>query len=585
MAIHVDRIETECMSLLQAQGKISDDERLQRLFDVAWRYRMAEYPEWATDLNFPGHNHRWRDNSAEAIAQRPKKSELFHRVLKSVDRAALNGENQLSYELFLRSLNEEIEGYRFKQDFLQITQISGLHQDLAQTLEKMPVGTVAQCEDVIARLNAVPKAVDEVVALLKSGLATGVTPPKITLREVLRQVKNQMVEDASSAPMLKVLLELPGSIPLTEQEQVRQHAYAAYRDSVVPAFEKLHVFLEKEYLPGCRESVSMADLPDGQAWYAYAVKRYTTTNLTPQQIHEIGLAEVKRIRGEMDRIIEEVGFKGSFGDFCQFLRTDSQFFYTEPEALLTGYRDICKRVDPELIRMFRHLPCLPYGVIPIPSYMEKSQTTAYYSPGSLKAGRPGYYYANTYDLASRPKWEMEALTLHEAVPGHHFQIAISQELEDLPEFRKHNWVTAYGEGWALYAESLGEEMGFYRDPYSKFGQLTYEMWRAIRLVVDPGLHALGWTRQQAIDYFKANSCKTEHDITVEIDRYIVWPGQAVAYKIGELKIKEIRALAESELGEAFDIRTFHDELLAHGGLPLDVLESHMKNWIGRQGKK
>ncbi len=582
MAAEMNRVEEGCRGIIETAGKDSDDERLERFFDVAWKHTMSEFPEWATNLNFPGHNHRWRDNSAEAVARRPEISRLYLDVLKSVDRSRLTPENQLNFDLFLRDVDEDLEAYRFKQEFFQITQMSGVHQDMAQTLEQMPVATVAQCEDIIARLHAVPKAVDEVIALLQSGLESGVTPPRITLREVPQQVKNQIVEDAASAPLLKALLELPNTIPLNEQEQVRQHAYAVYTESVVPSFEKLHDFVVNIYLPGCRETVSMSDLPDGPAWYAHVVKRYTTTDLTPQQIHEIGLSEVKRIRGEMDRVIQGIGFEGSFGDFCEFLRNDPQFFYTEAEDLLTGYRDICKRIDPELIRMFGHLPRLPYGVIRIPSYMEKSQTTAYYSPGSLEAGRPGYFYANTYDLGSRPKWEMEALTLHEAVPGHHLQIAVSQELENIPEFRKNSWITAYGEGWALYAESLGEEMGFFEDPYSRFGQLTYEMWRAIRLVVDPGLHALGWTRQQAIDYFMENSCKAEHDIVVEIDRYIVWPGQSVAYKIGELKIKEIRAYAESELGAAFDIRAFHDELLVHGGLPLDLLESRMRNWVAKQ---
>ncbi len=281
----------------------------------------------------------------------------------------------------------------------------------------------------------------------------------------------------------------------------------------------------------------------------------------------------------MDSLIAETGFKGSFADFCQFLRTDPRFFYDKPEDLLTGYRDIAKRIDPELIKLFGKLPRLPYGVVAVPAYSEKSQTTAYYEEGSLAAGRPGYFNANTYDLKSRPKWEMEALTSHEAVPGHHLQIAIAQELEGVPEWRKHDDYTAFVEGWGLYSESLGTEMGLYKDPYSKFGQLTYEIWRAIRLVVDTGMHTMGWTRQQAIDYFKANSAKAEHDIEVEVDRYIVWPGQALAYKIGELKIKEMRAYAEKELGAKFDIRAFHDHILGNGAVPLDLLEKNVMTWV------
>jgi uncharacterized protein (DUF885 family) len=323
----------------------------------------------------------------------------------------------------------------------------------------------------------------------------------------------------------------------------------------------------------------MRDLPDGRAWYAFNARVNASTSLNPRQIHELGLSEVKRIRAEMDKVIAQTGFKGSFGEFLDFMRKDPRFFYTDAADLLRGYRDICKRADPELARLFGKLPRLTYGVLPVPTYAEKSQTTGYYQAGSLEAGRPGYFFANTYALDTRPKWEMEALTLHEAVPGHHLQIALTQEMENVPEFRRHGGYTAFGEGWGLYAESLGTEMGFYKDPYMNFGRLVYEMWRAIRLVVDTGMHDMGWTRQQAIGYFLANASKNEHDVTVEVDRYIVWPGQALAYKIGELKIKELRAYATKELGEKWDVRAFHDQLLRQGALPLDLLEKRTKNWV------
>jgi uncharacterized protein (DUF885 family) len=284
----------------------------------------------------------------------------------------------------------------------------------------------------------------------------------------------------------------------------------------------------------------------------------------------------------MDRTIEQSGFKGSFADFCKFLRTDPRFYYQDAPSLVRGYRDIAKRADPELARLFGKLPRLPYGVKPVPAFAEKSQTTAYYQPGAPQAGRPGWFNANTYALDTRPKWEMEALTLHEAVPGHHLQIALAQEMEDAPEFRKHGGYTAFVEGWGLYSESLGTEMGFYKDPYLKFGQLTYEIWRAIRLVVDTGMHSMGWSRQQAIDYFMANSSKNEHDVIVEVDRYIVWPGQALAYKIGELKFKELRAYATKELGEKFDVRQFHDQVLGNGALPMDTVEKRIREWVGHE---
>jgi uncharacterized protein (DUF885 family) len=351
---------------------------------------------------------------------------------------------------------------------------------------------------------------------------------------------------------------------------------------VAPAYERLLEFTENEYLPGARESIAARDLPDGEAWYAHNVAVRTTTDLTPKQIHDIGLAEVARIRSEMEAIIASTGFEGSFEEFLAFLRTDPRFYHTKAEDLMSEYRDIAKRADPELTKLFGVLPRTPYGVIEVPDYAAPSQTTAYYQRGSLKAGRPGYFFANTYVLDTRPRWEMEALTLHEAVPGHHLQIAIQQELEGLPWFRQNPSYTAFVEGWGLYSESLGEEMGFYRDPYSKFGQLTYEMWRAIRLVVDTGMHQLGWSRQQAIDFFKENAGKSEHDIVVEVDRYIVWPGQALAYKIGELKIKELRAFATDALGEKFDIRGFHDELLGNGAVPLSVLEANIRAWVEAQ---
>jgi uncharacterized protein (DUF885 family) len=391
-----------------------------------------------------------------------------------------------------------------------------------------------------------------------------------------------MTEDPMKSAILEPFTRIPESLPAPDRGRLTQEAVQVYQEQVVPSLRKLHRYLSETYIPGSRESIAMSALPDGQAWYAYNVKEITTTDLTPQQIHELGLSEVKRIRAEMDKVIASSGFKGSFEEFLTFLRTDPQFFYDKPEDLVTGYRDVAKRVDPELVRLFGRLPRMPYGVRPIPAYAEKSQTTAYYEEGNSDAGRPGYYSVNTYDLKSRPKWEMEALTLHESVPGHHLQISLAQELEDVPEWRKYQGYTVFVEGWALYAESLGEEMGFYKDPYSKFGQLTYEMWRAVRLVVDTGMHSMGWSRDQALDYFKKNAGKTEHDIVVEVDRYIVTPGQALAYKIGELKIKELRAYAKKELGDTFDVRAFHDQVLGNGAVPIDVLEKNVRGWVGER---
>jgi uncharacterized protein (DUF885 family) len=343
--------------------------------------------------------------------------------------------------------------------------------------------------------------------------------------------------------------------------------------------------MKDEYLPAARKDISAASLPKGAAFYQYAIRRHTTTGLSAKEIHETGLREVERIRREMSDIIRQVNFMESFQEFLNFLRTDPRFYYTKAEDLVEDYRDICKRADARLPELFAELPRNPYGVEVIPDYEAPAQTTAYYQPGAADGSRAGFYMVNTYRLDTRPKYEMEALSLHEAVPGHHTQISRAQELGTLPDFRRNAGYTAYVEGWALYAESLGSDMGFYKDPYSKFGQLTYEMWRACRLVVDTGMHAMGWSRERAINFMKENSAKTENDIVVEIDRYIVWPGQALAYKLGELKIKELRARAKSELGDRFDLRRFHNALLDDGPLPLDVLEQRINLWIAGQKRK
>jgi uncharacterized protein (DUF885 family) len=572
--------ETACDKL--AADTRPDGLRLNELFKLNWDYSMHESPEFATDVGYPGLNDRWTDSSLEAIERRKRELQAPLKVLNSINRAKLGDADQLNYDLFRRSVEEGIEGSRFKSEYLAINQMGGVQQEAAQTLEMNPAGTVKDYEDILARLNTLPQVIDQTLVLLTKGLEAGITPPRITLRDVPQQVKDQMVEDPEKNPMLKPFQRFPAEIPEAERARLRSAAATALKEKVIPAFGKLQKFLVEKYIPGARETIALSDLPDGKAWYEFNVRTTTTTSLTPDQIHEIGLSEVKRIHGEMEKVMAQTGFKGGFDKFLTFLRTDRRFYYSSKDELLTGYRDIAKRIDPELIRLFGKLPRLPYGVLPVPAYSERSQTTAYYQPGSPEAGRPGYFCANTYALDTRPKWEMEALTLHEAVPGHHLQISLAQEMDGGPEFRKHTGYTAFVEGWGLYSEGLGGELGLYKDPYMKFGQLTYEMWRAIRLVVDTGMHSKGWTRQQAIDYFLANTGKTEHDITVEVDRYIVWPGQALAYKIGQLKLKELRAFATKELGEKFNVRAFHDQILANGALPLDVLEQRTKAWVAKE---
>lgn len=556
-----------------------DSVRLRRLLAERWEYTMREYPEFATAVGYPGQNGRWTDYSAAAIARRKRELEPTLAALRAIDRARLSPADQLNYDLFGLELVEAIDEARFPEELMPLTQMNGVQQRVPSTIAQMRATAVAEYQDILARLRGVPPLVEQTIALLERGLAAGITPPRIALRDVPQQALNLVVEDPIASPLLAAFTRFPATIPAAEQERLRAAGIAAYRDGVAPAFRRLHAFLADRYVPGARTTIGLRDLPNGLEWYRTRARASTTTTLTPQRIHAMGLAEVRRIRAQMDSVIAASGFQGSFAQFVQFLRTDSRFYFTNADDLLRASRDIAKRVDPELVRLFATLPRLPYGVSPIPSYAERSQTTAYYQPGSLRAGRPGTYFVNTYNLPARPRWEMEALTLHEAVPGHHLQIALAQELGDLPEFRRHGGYTAFVEGWALYSESLGGEIGLYGDPYSKFGQLTYEMWRAIRLVLDTGIHTMGWSREQAIEYFTANAAKTEHDITVEVDRYIVWPGQALAYKIGELKIKDLRAYAASTLGARFDVRAFHDQVLGAGAIPLDVLERRVREWV------
>ncbi len=572
--------ERNCDKL--AADNRGDAVRLHELFKLHWDYSMVENPEMATEVGYPGQNHRWGDLSLAAIERRKRELQAPLKVVQSIARARLAAPDQLSYDLFKRNLEEAVEGSRFPEEWVPLTQLNGVQQDAARLVVLMPRYTVKDHEDIVARLNSLDTVVDQVIVLLQGGLARGITPPRITLRDVGQQVKNQLVARVADSPFLQPFAEMPATFSDADQQRLRRAAGAAIEQKIWPAFTRLHEFLVRTYIPGARETIAMSDLPAGREWYAFRARASTTTRLTPQEIHDLGQREVKRIRAEMDKVIQQVGYKRGFDGFLEFLRKDKRFYYRTAGELLTGYRDICKRADPELIKLFGKLPRQPYGVLPVPAYAEKSQTTAYYQPGSTRAGRAGTFFANTYALNTRPKWEMEALTLHESVPGHHLQIALADELEDVPDFRKYGGYTAFVEGWGLYSEGLGTELGFYKDPYMKFGQLTYEMWRAIRLVVDTGMHSLGWTRQQAIDFFLANASKNEHDITVEVDRYIVWPGQALAYKIGELKIKELRAYAKKELGAKFDVRAVHDEILGHGALPLDVLEAHFKQWVAEK---
>ena len=574
-------LERRCAGIAGDRAK-GTAARLDELLRAAWEWEMTEFPERATWSGFPGQNHRWSDRSRAAIDRRRREISAPLAAAKQIARAELPPRRELDLDLFVKEYERALEETRWPVELLAISQMDGIHQDPAQLLSLMPAGCAKELDDVVARLEGLPALVEQAIALLSEGLARGVTPPRVTLRDVPRQVENLCVADPSSSPMLAAFARRPDGLAPEEHARRKRAADDTFTRRIVPALRRLRGFLVDRYVPGARETIACRDLPDGEAWYAFKVREQTTTSLSPQEIHAIGLEEVKRIRAALAAVTQEAsrasGVPDDFAAFCEFLRTDRRFYFESADALLTAYRDLCKRIDPQLVKLFGRLPRLPYGVAEVPAFSAESQTTAYYLPGSPEAARPGWFYANTSKLDSRPRWEMEALTLHEAVPGHHLQIALAQELE-LPDFRRHGpGCNAFVEGWALYAESLGGELDCYRDPFSRFGQLSYEMWRAIRLVVDTGMHALGWPRERAIDYFRSNSGKPLHDITVEIDRYLVWPAQALSYKIGELEIRRLRREAEAVLGARFDLRAFHDELLSEGALPLDLLAERAQAW-------
>ena len=547
-------------------------ETLHAFFEEEWEYLMRVHPEWATYQGDNRYNDRFTDDSLAAIERREQHTrEVLARLLE-IDREALGDVDKLNYDLFKRKYELYVEGQVYKGHLMPVSQLDGPQLDFPRLVRNTPFRNTKDYEDYLKRMRAFPVLIDQTIALMQKGIEEGWVVPRAILDKVPEQFETQIDMDSEECPFLNPFTEFPETIADEERARLVSDGREAFTTQIIPAYQKLHDFFTNTYLPATRSTIGASSLPGGIDYYQYLIRYYTTTDMSPERIHEIGLQEVRRIRAEMDRIIEDTGFEGDFAAFTEFLRTDPQFYYTEEQDLLIGYRDVCKRIEPELIKLFGKLPRMPYGVKKIADYEAPARPTAYYMRPAADGSRAGYFYANTYKLSSRPKYQMEALTLHEAVPGHHFQIALAMELDDLPKFRRYGGFTAYTEGWGLYAEGLGKELGMYRDPYSNFGRLTYEMWRACRLVVDTGMHAMQWDRRRAIDFMIENNSRTEHNVVVEIDRYIVWPGQALAYKIGELKIKELRARSREELGEAFELRRFHDTILGRGALPLDVLE-------------
>lgn len=546
-----------------------------------WEWRLREFPEFSTWTGDNRYNHKFTDLSLEAIERRQSDERHMLEQVKNIDPSGLSGQDVLSHALLLWDLSLAVSAQQFPPVML-LTQISGPQLMFPQLVSVTSFQTLTDYNNYCARLAAFPVYLEQAASLLRHGIELGWVQPNGPLSGVPGQINGQIVSDIEKSPLYTPFLRMPDTVTEKERHRMKSEANKLITDLVFPAMNRFRDFITDIYMPAGDRPPGVSALPNGEAYYAHCVREYTTTDLQVSEIHNTGVREVKRIRVLMHGVIRETGFKGSLQEFVDFLRTDPQFYFSKSEDLVVAYRDIAKRADAELPALFSELPRLPYGVRTFPDFEAPNQVTAMYYPGAADGSRAGYFMVNTYRPDIRPKYEMETLTLHEAVPGHHLQIARAQELRHLPDFRRNGSYTAFIEGWALYAESLGRQMGFYSDPYARFGQLMYEMWRACRLVVDTGIHSLGWSRQRSIDYIRENTAKTEQEIAVEVDRYIVLPGQALAYKVGELAIRELRASAEKMLGKSFDIRTFHNALLDNGPLPLSILKNQMEEWIKGQ---
>jgi len=558
-------------------------EQLHALFDEAWEARLRESPQFATSMGDYSANDRLSDASLEAIERSVERRRDLLARLEQIDLEALEQADRVSAKMFDRQLRSSILGFERGGHEMPLNADSGFHMGFPRMYRSMPFRSSRHFDDYIARLRALPTYFEQQQGHMRAGLERGFSLPRITLLGYEDTISAHIVDDPRDSAFWAPFEELPDAVGEMDRERILTEAEAAISEAVVPTYRGFHDFFVDVYQPNTRQTIAAADLPDGKAYYEEEVRWFTTLDLSPEEVHEIGLSEVARIRAEMDKVMRGTGFTGSFAEFLDFLRTDPQFYPRTAEELLERAAWISKQMDGKLPSLFATLPRRPYTVEPVPDHMAPKYTAGRYVSPAASGTEPGIYWLNTYNLPSRPFYALEALTFHEAVPGHHLQNALAAEMEGVPEFRKHDYISAFGEGWGLYSEFLGLEAGFYEDPYSNFGRLTYEIWRACRLVVDTGVHALGWTRQQVIDYLAENTALSLHEVTTETDRYISWPGQALAYKIGELKIKELRARAEAALGSDFDIRHFHDAVLANGSVPLDVLEELIDTWIEGQG--
>ena len=560
-----------------ASASFASEESLEGIVEDHWQWVLQQYPERRLEYGDRSGNGRWTDNSLGAFQRRYQDEGAFVERLERIEPATLGHDARINRNMLMRQLRESRRRFEDGLHLIALDMRSG-PQHWHSMIDYLPMETEQDYLDWLSRLRALPDQLVNYQGLLQEGITSRRTQAQIVMARVPAQIQSLLEGSATDSPFYKAFDTLPSHFEPDQRGQLQAEATRIIETELNPAFQGLLSFLEETYLPAAR-APGIGSLPGGKQVYSHLVQRFTTTDMTPDEIHEIGLQEVERIRRDMEAVIAEVGFQGDMAAFNTFLRTDPQFYYDSPEALLEGYQAVSKRLDPGLVKLFGKLPRAPYGVRAIPDEEAPDTTTAYYMRPAIDGSRPGWYYVNLHRPEVRPKFEMEVLSVHESVPGHHLQISLAQELTGLPEFRRNGGFTAFIEGWGLYSERLGYEMGLYTDPYSRYGQLIYDMWRAVRLVVDTGIHYFGWNRQRAIDYFLANAAKSEADIINEIDRYIGWPGQALAYKIGQLKMLELRREAETALGDAFDIRDFHDELLGAGALPLDVLENRMDTWL------
>lgn len=553
--------------------------RLQDLFDREWEFRLESSPLLATSVGRNEWNHLLPNVSAAALERQTEATRDFLAELAAIDRSTLERVDQVNYDIFERQLELRVESHDFGEYQIPLNADSGFHSNFARLGNNMPFATVEDYDNYIERLRLFAGYAGQQIENMRAGLERGMVLPKVVLRGIEGTISSHVVDRAEDSVFWAPFTKFPRPFMDDDRARLSASGAEAILEGIVPGYAAFLEFMTEEYIPGSRDSLGASELPDGSDYYRYTIRNFTTLDLTAAEIHEIGRSEVARIRTEMEAVIEALEFDGSFDEFLTFLRTDPRFYVDTPEALLKEAAWIAKRMDGKLPALFKTLPRLPYTVEAVPDYLAPKYTTGRYVDPPQGSVEPGRYWVNTYNLSARPLYNLEALSLHEAVPGHHLQISLNRELEGLPDFRRFSYISAFGEGWGLYSEWLGLEAGFYTDPYSNFGRLTYEMWRACRLVVDTGIHAMGWTREQVMDFLASNTALPLHEVETETDRYISWPGQALSYKLGELEIKKLRRRAEERLGDRFDVREFHDAVLLNGSVPLPVLEENIEFYI------